>query len=111
MEGCASQPGTAWGINGGSKLASGVSKICTNIFSGSPRSQQALGHHQAGLEADLDTADTGVVTVLDILELCNTVESDKDKESLDINNCRLEGVVAHFLAHTKAIVALQWDQS
>ena len=109
MEGCASQSVTAWGINVGSKLASGVSKICTNIFSGSPRSQAALSHHQAGLDAGQESADSGVVTVLDILELCNTGEADK--ESVDINTCRLEGVVAHFLAHTKAIVALQWDQS
>ena len=109
MEGSASQSVTAWGINVGSKLASGVTKICTNIFSGSPRAQPALSHSQAGQEAAQDTADTGVVTVLDIMELCNTGESDK--ESVDINNCKLEGVVAHFLAHTKAIVALQWDQS
>ena len=104
VEGGPSQSVTAWGINVGSKLASGVTKICSNIFSGSP-------HHHGQVEAVRETADTGVVTVLDIMELVTSEE--RDKESVDLNNSRLEAtaVVAHFLAHTKAIVALQWDHS
>merc|ERR550519_2719533 len=52
--------------------------------------------------------ETGVVTVLDTVELCNRDE-EKDKENIDISNSKVEGVVAHFLAHTRAVVALQWD--
>ena len=46
-------------------------------------------------------AETGVVTVVDLVDSM-TME----------DNIRMEqGVVAHFLAHTRAIVALQWDAS
>jgi len=111
MEGGASQSVTAWGINVGTKLASGVTKICSNIWSGSPRSQPAFSQQStAQPESVQESGDTGVVTVLDIMELV-TVQADK--ESVDLSNSRLEGaaVVAHFLAHNKAVVALQWDHS
>ena len=43
MEGEAGQSVTAWGINVGNKLASGVSKFYTNIFTSSPRPSSGLG--------------------------------------------------------------------
>merc|ERR1719394_1514616 len=103
MEGAVNQSVTAWGINVGSKLASGVTKICSNIFSGSPRSQMTTGAGAMGGVApeNYPEAETGVVTVVDLVDSM-TME----------DNIRMEqGVVAHFLAHTRAIVALQWDAS
>jgi hypothetical protein len=32
-------------------------------------------------------------------------------QNIDIANSKVEGVVAHFVAHTRAIVGLQWDPS
>ena len=44
MEGDISQSTvTAWGINVGSKLASGVAKVCSNIFSGSTKPATSPG--------------------------------------------------------------------
>jgi len=107
MEGEMGQSVTAWGINVGSKLASGVTKICSNIFSGSPRSNPNSIVSQGGQSID---GETGVVTILDTVELCNRDE-ERGNENIDISNSKVEGVVAHFIAHTKGIVALQWDHS
>jgi len=107
MEGEMGQSVTAWGINVGSKLASGVTKICSNIFSGSPRSNPNSIMSQGGQSID---GETGVVTILDTVELCNRDE-ERGNENIDISNSKVEGVVAHFIAHTKGIVALQWDHS
>ena len=67
---------TAWGINVGSKLAQGVSKLYSNIFSTtkpvsschpsippSSASGGTLGGHQE--------MQKGIVTVLDVLQVCN----------------------------------------
>merc|ERR1719232_2157633 len=103
MEGGVNQSVTAWGINVGSKLASGVTKICSNIFSGSPRSQMATGTGAMGGVApeNYPEAETGVVTVVDLV----------DSMTMEENTRMEQGVVARFLAHTRAIVALQWDAS
>jgi len=109
MEGEAGQSVTAWGITVGSKLASGVTKICSNIFSGSPRSSPVAvpppspGGHGGGL----DGVDCGVVTILDMVD----ISSGEQTENIDITNTKAEGVVAHFVAHSKAIVAMAWDSS
>merc|ERR1719422_2624953 len=103
MEGGVNQSVTAWGINVGSKLASGVTKICSNIFSGSPRSQMTTAAGGVGGVApeNYPEAETGVVTVVDLVDSM-TME----------DNIRMEqGVVAHFVAHSKAIVAMAWDSS
>ena len=49
----------------------------------------------------------GVVTVLDTAELLGTEVGSVTQ--LDLASARLDTVVAHFLAHTRAVVALQWD--
>merc|ERR1719222_738385 len=109
MEGEAGQSVTAWGITVGSKLASGVTKICSNIFSGSPRSSPVAvppaspGGHGGGL----DGVDCGVVTILDMVD----ISKGEQTENIDITNTKAEGVVAHFVAHSKAIVAMAWDSS
>lgn len=109
MEGGVNQSVTAWGINVGSKLASGMTKICSNIFSGSPRNSAAMTVAQGVNPGDAQhDGETGVVTILDVVDMCS---SDTETETLDIVNTKMEGVVAHFVAHNKAIVALQWDPS
>ena len=42
--------------------------------------------------------ETGVVTILDVVDMCS---SDTETETLDIVNTKMEGVVAHFVAHNK----------
>ena len=110
MEGGASQSVTAWGINVGSKLASGVTKFCSNILSGSPRSS-GMAQQQAGAvnSEAYNEGETGVVTVIDLADLIS-VESG-ETGAVDIMTTKMEAVVAHFVAHTKAVVALQWDHS
>lgn len=48
------------------------------------------------------------MTILDVVDMCST---DTETETMDIFNNKQEGIVAHFVAHTKAIVALEWDPS
>ena len=48
----------------------------------------------------------GVVTVLDVLQVCNN--SDRDEVNL---NEKMAGVVAHFVAHNKAVVAMEFDRN
>lgn len=87
MEADGSQSVAAWGINLGSKMAQGVSKIYSNIFSssspasGSASSAPSSYHHghassrgggsnptSPGMrDGDKKEAQKGVVTVLDIL--------------------------------------------
>lgn len=104
MEGEAGQSVTAWGINVGSKLASGVSKMYTNMFSTNVRPNPSAS--QSILQPE--DGERGVVTILDTAALNS---NEKINENIDVNNPKLEGVIAHFIAHNKAIVALQWDQS
>ena len=110
MEGTAGQSVTAWGINVGSKLASGVTKVVSNIFSGSPRSSVTSGVGAGATTAGdaFNDGETGVVTILDVVEI---VDQEIEHDAVDIANSKLEGVVAHFVAHNKAVVALQWDHS
>ena len=46
----------------------------------------------------------GVVTILDVLQVCN--HSDRDEVNLTE---KMAGVVAHFIAHNKAVVAMEFD--
>ena len=39
------------------------------------------------------------------------ISSGEQTENIDITNTKAEGVVAHFVAHSKAIVAMAWDSS
>ena len=110
MEGGASQSVTAWGINVGSKLASGVTKFCSNILSGSPRSSGMVQQQAGAVNSEAyNEGETGVVTVIDLADLIS-VESG-ETGAVDIMTTKMEAVVAHFVAHTKAVVALQWDHS
>jgi len=116
MDGEATQSVTAWGINVGSKLASGVTKVVTNIFAGSPRAAPVnptnLQTTNTSSNADGGSGETGVVTILDMVDLNSSSENDMEEcHNIDISNPKVQGVVAHFVAHTKAIVALQWDPS
>ena len=61
------------------------------------------GGHGGGL----DGVDCGVVTILDMVD----ISSGEQTENVDITNTKAEGVVAHFVAHSKAIVAMAWDSS
>ena len=109
MEGGVNQSVTAWGINVGSKLASGVTKFCSNILSGSPRSSGTMQQAGAVTSEACNEGETGVVTVIDLADLISPESGDSG--AVDIMNTKMEAVVAHFVAHTKAIVALQWDPS
>ena len=129
MEGDSSQSVTAWGINVGSRLASGVSKIYANIFAGgstgssfssSPRSPpKAPFTGGSGPGSGLGTAgesamhgDMGVVTIIDTVSV-NSSGGNADADGGSGDAAKSDGlvVVAHFVAHTKAVVALQWDPS
>eukprot|EP00095_Tigriopus_kingsejongensis_P005566 maker-scaffold12_size759060-snap-gene-2.15 protein:Tk05566 transcript:maker-scaffold12_size759060-snap-gene-2.15-mRNA-1 annotation:"breast carcinoma-amplified sequence 3-like protein" len=119
MECDGSQSVAAWSINVGSKLAQGVSKIYSNFFSGnaspcsSAPSSYSGGRTYAGSSPNTGGRETGtpnesqqgVVTILDVVTVGKT-QSDE----VNIGN-KIEGVVAHFIAHNKAIVALQFDSS
>ena len=48
-----------------------------------------------------------MVTILDMVDM----SSGEQTENIDITNTKAEGVVAHFVAHSKAIVAMAWDSS
>jgi hypothetical protein len=129
MEGDSSQSVTAWGINVGSRLASGVSKIYANIFAGgsssssssSPRSPPKApfggagntgGVMATGTEAT-QLGDTGVVTIIDTVSLnSGSGAGSSETEGGDGGKCGGgPAVVAHFVAHTKAVVGLAWDAS
>ncbi len=99
-----SQSVAAWGINVGSKLAQGVSKIYSNFFS-SPAS--GSGYHQrasvppsptqaaASGGGPANEPQKGVVTILDILRV-----HKPEREEVNIAD-RIDGVIAHFVAHNK----------
>lgn len=105
----------AWGINVGSKLAQGVSKIYSNIFSTSktgstgsttchPSSMPpGSGPSSGGSASGSPGMQKGIVTILDVLQVYN---SEQDEVNL---TDKMAGVVAHFVAHNKAVVAMEFD--
>lgn len=109
---------TAWGINVGSRLAQGVSKLYSNIFSAPktasgasschPCSMPPMPANSSGNVGSIGSAGNdmqkGIVTILDVLQVGNN--SDQDEVNL---TDKLAGVVAHFVAHNKAVVALEFD--
>ncbi len=106
MEADSGQSVAAWGINVGSKLAQGVSKIYSNIFSSSatstsgtktppPCHTSSSPSHGTSSTASGTEGQKGIVTVLDILKV---YDPDRDEVSLSE---KISGVVAHFVAHTK----------
>ena len=119
METDGSQSVAAWGINVGSKLAQGVSKIYSNLFSSSsttanpPLSSPSAssGRHQpflsgsggsnpgvtsgSGSLTGNEVAQKGVVTVLDIIRVYR-----QDHDEVNLMD-KMDGVVAHFIAHNK----------
>ena len=89
---------TAWGINVGSKLAQGVSKLYSNIFSTKPSSMSSC--HPSSLPPMSGTGSNnqqemqkGIVTILDVLQVCNS--TDQDEVNL---NDKMAGVIGelHF---------------
>jgi len=98
----------AWGINVGSKLAQGVSKLYSNIFStksSSPSScHPSIPPSSCSSMGNTPGLQKGVVTILDVLQVCN--HSDRDEVNLTE---KMAGVVAHFIAHNKAVVAMEFD--
>jgi hypothetical protein len=114
MEGDSSQSVTAWGINVGSRLASGVSKIYANIFTGgSPRSPPKTATSSLPpASPDSIGGDMGIVTVLDTVAL-SAAAGDGDNYAARADEKTESGLaaVAHFVAHAKAIVALQVGSS
>jgi hypothetical protein len=99
---------TAWSINVGSKLAQGVSKIYTNLFSGgsphspsmsrtqhSPTSSGGAGGQSQSAGVGSVGPQKGIVTVLDLLAV-----PDAEGDELPLTD-RLDGVIAHFIAHNK----------
>ena len=48
----------------------------------------------------------GIVTILDVLQICNS--ADQDEVNL---NDKMAGVIAHFVAHNKAVVAMEFDSN
>ena len=78
---------TAWGINVGSKLAQGVSKLYSNIFSSAAASTKPSCHHPSSLPSATGPGcmasgssctpqdmQKGIVTILDVLQVCNLSE-------------------------------------
>ena len=59
------------------------------------------------VEGDPIDGECGVVTILDTV---NLKVGDEDN-GYDLNNAQMDGVIAHFVAHNKAIVGLQFDPS
>ena len=114
METDGNQSVTAWGINVGSKLAQGVSKLYSNFFSTS-----GPGRHSAGPSGSVangpmsptaagnqgNEPQKGIVTVLDFV---NVYRADRDEVNIAD---KIDGVVAHFVAHNKAVVALEFDHN
>ena len=114
MEADGSTSVTQWGINVGSRLARGVTSIYNNFFTGSAsqNSAQQLAssapsayNYNPGKDGmkDPDGMQRGVVTVLD-------TETVPRTEVLHVAD-RVPGVVAHFIAHNKEIVAQQFDST
>ncbi|XP_071744399.1 LOW QUALITY PROTEIN: BCAS3 microtubule associated cell migration factor [Lepeophtheirus salmonis] len=104
MEG--GQSVTAWGINVGSKLAKGVSKIYSNIFSHGNRPGSSTANTPSPITSTVNNEpQKGIVTVLDVQRVSIT-----DSEELNLAD-NLDGIVAHFIAHNKAIVAMKFDSS
>ena len=104
---------TAWGINVGSKLAQGVSKLYSNIFSSKPTSMSSchptLPASTPGcpsLNANPQDMQKGIVTILDVLQVCNSVDQDE----VNLRE-KMAGVIAHFVAHNKAVVAMDFDSN
>lgn len=102
---------TAWGINVGSKLAQGVSKLYSNIFS-SPKTSSPchppLPSSSVQGQSQGQQGQKGIVTILDVLQICSNNDGGQDEVNL---NDKMAGVVAHFVAHNKAVVALQFDHN
>ena len=103
---------TAWGINVGNKLAQGVSKLYSNIFSTTSSSMSSC-HPSLPLSSMSSTGSNnqqemqkGIVTILDVLQICNS--TDQDEVNL---NDKMAGVIAHFVAHNKAVVAMEFDSN
>lgn len=101
---------TAWGINVGNKLAQGVSKLYSNIFS---TTSMSSCHPSLPLSSMSSTGSNnqqemqkGIVTILDVLQICNS--TDQDEVNL---NDKMAGVIAHFVAHNKAVVAMEFDSN
>ncbi len=103
-----SQSMAAWGINVGSRLAQGVSKIYSNLFSSSPTSPRSSTHQFGMPQSSAGSRGVGggdviggpgpqkgVVTILDVLRIPNA-----DGNELLLAD-RIEGVIAHFIAHNK----------
>lgn len=104
LETDSAQSMAAWGINVGSKLAQGVSKIYSNFFSGTSPASSSLGNRPSGQTAHsaLTRGDSGseepqkgVVTILDIMKVYKT-----EREEVNIVD-KIDGVIAHFIAHNK----------
>ena len=118
METDGNQSVAAWGINVGSKLAQGVSKIYSNFFSTSSSSttnpplsspSASSGRHptfpagtggssvsgSSGPLSGNEVAQKGVITVLDIIKAYRP-----DHEEVNLLD-KMDGVVAHFIAHNK----------
>ena len=120
METDGNQSVAAWGINVGSKLAQGVSKIYSNFFSSSSTSSSSQplsspsantgrhshfpsnssggstgGSNTSGPLSGNEVAQKGVVTVLDIIRAYRP-----DHEEVNLMD-RMDGVIAHFIAHNK----------
>ncbi len=117
METDSSQSMTAWGINVGSKLAQGVSRIYSNFFSSgippsssSPSGRGVPASPTSGASSgvaggSLSGPQKGIVTILDLLEVPNA----KGDELPLVD--KIPGIVAHFIAHNKAISALKFDST
>ena len=118
METDGNQSVAAWGINVGSKLAQGVSKIYSNFFSTSSSStanpplsspSASSGRHpnfptgtggsnvsgSSGPLSGNEVAQKGVITVLDIIKAYRP-----EHEEVNLMD-KMDGVVAHFIAHNK----------
>ena len=103
MESDGNQSVTAWGINVGSRLAQGVSKIYSNFFSTTPSTRHH--HHStgsggvpvqsAGGGGASNELQKGVVTILDFIKV---FRHDRDEVTMTE---KINGVVAHFVAHNK----------
>ena len=89
---------------------SNFTQFLTTLLKGSPRSG-GIAQQQAGAlnSENYNEGETGVVTVIDLADLISVETGDTG--AVDIMTTKMEAVVAHFVAHTKAIVALQWDHS
>ena len=107
MEADSGQSVAAWGLNVGSKLAQGVSKIYSNIFSSAttppagskspttPTCHTSGPPSAASSSASGTDGQKGIVTVLDIIRVY-----DPERDEVNLAE-KIFGVVAHFVAHTK----------